>query len=465
VDINAAITTDGGIIRIGDTGTRVDVITIDGVLTTLPAGTAGSLIIDGGGIFINASPVVGDHNIELYGNGQDIIISIEDGAATLTLQAWYDGAAHEIEILRFGDGTAWNAQTLGTHADANPPPAAGLAASPDPLEPLSLVEPEPAAQPLQVTALTVAVPGFTLGADFVRGTGGDDLMETLLGDDTAYAGPGNDELFGDEGDDYLGGEAGDDLLDGGPGRDILEGGAGNDRYVLAAGYGDDWVVDTGGIDEVVVDASIAAASTVLTRDLANLYLSSGADRLVLVDWFHRAETRVESFRFADGSVLDEAAVRLALAVPAATASQDTMFGSDRGETLLGLAGEDTLYGEGGDDVLDGGTGSDYLIGGGGNDTYHVDHRLDRVTERVGEGDDTVIASVSYVLGRDVEILVLAGAAVINGTGNAGGNSIAGNGAANVLRGAAGDDLLSGGPWNDAYLYDQGDGSDVVEDVD
>jgi Ca2+-binding RTX toxin-like protein len=241
----------------------------------------------------------------IYRNGQDIVISIDDGADTLTLQAWYDGAAHQIEILRFGDGTTWSAQTLGEHAHANPPPVAGLAESPEPFESLAFDEPEPAAQPPQAAALAIALPGFTFGADFVRGTGGDDLMEALLGDDTAYGGPGNDELFGDEGDDYLGGEAGDDLLDGGPGRDILEGGAGNDRYVLAAGYGEDWVVDTGGIDEVVVDASIAVASTVFTRDLANLYVSSGTDRLVIVDWFHREQTRVESFRFADGSVLDE----------------------------------------------------------------------------------------------------------------------------------------------------------------
>ncbi|HLE97936.1 MAG TPA: putative Ig domain-containing protein, partial [Candidatus Thermoplasmatota archaeon] len=169
-------------------------------------------------------------------------------------------------------------------------------------------------------------------------------------------------------------------------------------------------------------------------------------------------------RFADGSVLDESAVRLALAVPAATASHDTIFGSDRGETLLGLVGEDTLYGEGGDDVLDGGTGSDYLIGGEGDDTYFVDHRLDRVTERAGEGEDTVIATASYGLPAEMENLVLTGAAA-NGTGNDIDNVIDGNSTLNQLRGARGDDLLRGGTGNDLYLYDLGDGNDTIEDLD
>jgi len=403
--------------------------------------------------------LVGRAGTYIYRSGQDIVISLAGGADTLTLQSWYDGAAHQVEILRFADGTSWNAQTLGAHADANLPPESGAS---EPIAPLSLDEPEAFPQP---AALAVAVAGFTPFSDFVRGTGGDDLMEALAGNDTAYGGPGNDGIDGGEGDDYLGGESGDDLLDGGPGRDILEGGAGNDRYAFGAGYGEDWIVDVGGVDEVVIDATIALASVAFTRDLANLYLSAGADRLVLVDWFHRAETRVEYIRAAAGSALDEAAVRLALSVPAATTAHDTIFGSDRGETLLGLAGEDTLYGEGGDDALDGGAGSDYLIGGEGDDTYYVDNRLDRVAERAGEGDDTVIATVSYVLGPDIENLALGGTAAIVGTGNALANTLVGNGAANVLRGGGGDDVLRGGAGNDAYLYDRGDGNDTIEDLD
>ena len=51
---------------------------------------------------------------------------------------------------------------------------------------------------------------------------------------------------------------------------------------------------------------------------------------------------------------------------------------------------------------------------------------DVVDEDADEGTDRVNASVSYVLGADVENLTLTGAAAINGTGNALDNDINGN---------------------------------------
>ncbi|MBS0123974.1 PD40 domain-containing protein [Thetidibacter halocola] len=84
---------------------------------------------------------------------------------------------------------------------------------------------------------------------------------------------------------------------------------------------------------------------------------------------------------------------------------------------------------------------DTLMGGKGDDTYAL-HRNDIVVERVGEGRDTVIASFTYTLPRNVENLVLAGGANINGTGNALGNVLTGNGGSNRLDGMAGMDTAS-----------------------
>jgi Ca2+-binding RTX toxin-like protein len=55
---------------------------------------------------------------------------------------------------------------------------------------------------------------------------------------------------------------------------------------------------------------------------------------------------------------------------------------------------------------------------------------------------------------------LIGAGAINGTGNAGNNTIIGNAAANVLDGGGGDDSLRGGAGNDSFIWDPADITEV-----
>jgi Ca2+-binding RTX toxin-like protein len=118
----------------------------------------------------------------------------------------------------------------------------------------------------------------------------------------------------------------------------------------------------------------------------------------------------------------------------------------------GSSTANTLRGTAGADFLDGGAGVDTLIGGDGNDTYYTDTALDVVTETTGKGNDTVVASVEWVLGANLEGLTLTGAAH-NGMGNGLANTMVGTALADTLDGAGGIDTMTGGAGDDTYKVD------------
>ncbi|MGB7374693.1 calcium-binding protein, partial [Pontixanthobacter sp.] len=118
--------------------------------------------------------------------------------------------------------------------------------------------------------------------------------------------------------------------------------------------------------------------------------------------------------------------------------------------------DDTLEGGEGDDRLVGGIGADAMSGGLGNDIYYVDDAGDTVTENADEGTDTVVSTVNYTLGDNVENLTLTGTGPLNGTGNALDNRIVGRDGVNVLSGLAGNDVLVGGASDDTLEGGEGD---------
>jgi Ca2+-binding RTX toxin-like protein len=128
-------------------------------------------------------------------------------------------------------------------------------------------------------------------------------------------------------------------------------------------------------------------------------------------------------------------------------------GNAGANALTGNTGNNALNGGDGNDTLRGGGGADTMTGGLGNDVFAVDSADDQIVELAGGGTDTVVSSISYILGSELENLTLSGAAVIDATGNALANVLTGNGAANVLSGGLGNDTLRGGLGADTFVFD------------
>jgi Ca2+-binding RTX toxin-like protein len=217
----------------------------------------------------------------------------------------------------------------------------------------------------------------------------------------------NNMLTGNDGGNLLTGGAGDDILDGGLGADTLDGGTGNDTYIVDA-------------SDVIIESADSGVDTVISYG---------------------------SFTLADNLE------NLSLAGTAAI----NATGNYSANRLTGNGAANYLFGGGGDDTLDGGMGNDTAAGGAGDDLYYVESIGDVVIENAGEGTDTVMSSVSFSLGENIENLSLTGSAAINATGNSLANILYGNIGANILDGGAGDDTLMGGLGDDTYIVsDSGD---------
>jgi Ca2+-binding RTX toxin-like protein len=141
------------------------------------------------------------------------------------------------------------------------------------------------------------------------------------------------------------------------------------------------------------------------------------------------------------------------------AGNDALSGGDGNDIIRSGDGNNTLDGGAGNDTLYSSmTGVDTLTGGSGDDVYEVRNSNDIISENPGSGIDTVWTDVSYTLAANVENMYLVGS--INGTGNAGDNTIVGYGAGeHLIDGGAGNDFLVGNTSNDTLVG--GSGNDVL----
>jgi len=129
----------------------------------------------------------------------------------------------------------------------------------------------------------------------------------------------------------------------------------------------------------------------------------------------------------------------------------------------GTWGAETLQGTSGNDFLNGRAGADSLIGGLGDDTYNVNDKTAKVYEDFDGGIDTIRASIGYALPANVENLTMVADGEKYATGNALPNIIMGNSGVNVITGSFGNDILTGAGGKDTFVFQRGDGSDIITD--
>jgi Ca2+-binding RTX toxin-like protein len=323
----------------------------------------------------------------------------------------------------------------------------------------------------------------------------------------------DDALTGTSAADRIAGLGGDDRLAGGLGNDLLDGGSGHDTYVFNMGDGIDTIRDEayGTFGNVLeFGPSISLSDLSLSFDQNGLFIQVGSEGDgIRFEGFDPSNALgphpVETFSFANGSSLSFSELL------------------ELGFTINGTPGVDDLRGTSAGDVINGMAGNDLLRGGSGDDTYRFrmgdgidtiedqasllepntigfgpgvtpeDIRFDHdpvsktLNIRTGNsGDEVRLAgfdatdphgshAVEYFQFAGGEILaynqlidlgfdIEGGAGDDTLTGTAAADRITGKEGADTLQGNAGNDTLPGGAGDDTYLFNLGDGVDVIEDV-
>ena len=127
------------------------------------------------------------------------------------------------------------------------------------------------------------------GDDIIKGGNGYDKLSGGKGKDVLRGGAGKDKMQGDGGNDKIKGEAGNDQLDGGKGKDKLTGGAGKDTFVFKDGYGRDKITDfQDDIDTLLFDGVLRGGLTTVMFVIENakvvdgdVVFDFGSDKLTL----------------------------------------------------------------------------------------------------------------------------------------------------------------------------------------
>ncbi|RRC96646.1 hypothetical protein EHS89_20965, partial [Amphritea balenae] len=314
----------------------------------------------------------------------------------------------------------------------------------------------------------------TDGTDHLLGLNGDDILSGLQGDDWLEGGEGRDTLYGNEGDDRLeGGNAvdklygheGNDHIIGGAGNDVMNGGDGDDIFSLIAGdNGFDTVFGDLGYDILMGTEQDDQIGLKKHKPYQSLELIDGAEGHNVIighdgkNYLDFSETELINIAYIDGQ-----------------GGNDTLKGSAGNDLLIGGLGDDSLFGGEGDDRFltaseqgydryNGGEGFDRVIATDADDQIGLkSHAATSSIEQIdgGAGSNIILGNhkSNRLIFTQTELINIA--AIDGGAGN---DYIKSTDQNDVLIGGTGNDRLLGGLGGDEYLFDEGDGQDVVYEL-
>jgi Ca2+-binding RTX toxin-like protein len=335
----------------------------------------------------------------------DLVILVKETGETVTVERGVCNATvnannyYSIQALEFADGTVWEWSDIA----ARPMHLSGTITN--------------------ATVNALAEGGILIGNENGNVLQGASSVANVLyggdGDDTLKGGNLGDVLHGGTGDDLLQGGGGDDLLHGGTGNDRLEGGTGDDVYIFNLGDGHNVISDYEGrsakrnvirfgegISGDSLEFTLKASATYGYMDLVILVKETGETVTVergVCNNTVNANTpySIQAIEFADGTTWEWSDIAAQPMHLSGTISNATVYGLAEGGILIGNEQGNVIYGAS--------SMANALYGGGGGDTLKG--------------------------------------------GNLG----------DVLHGGADNDRLEGGAGDDVYLFNLGDGHDVISD--
>ncbi|MES2677610.1 MAG: calcium-binding protein, partial [Pseudomonadota bacterium] len=363
------------------------------------------------------------------------------------------------------------------------------------------------------------------GDDQIYAAAGDDIINSGAGNDAINAGEGNDNINAGAGDDNINPGSGDDIINAGKGDDIIGQGNGNygdDTYIYQAGDGKDTIIEypivnnnnSYGNDVISFGDAINKTDIFFSKnndDLIIRFRNSAEDQITIQNQFQSQSNHIETLKFSDGSSIDISNPLLIDIEYIGTDNDDYIYADANANNLNGFAGSDTIFGNEGDDIINGGADDDTIYGGEGSDTYiynlgdgndlindtsYADNSdfdsiiingvnspddilLSRngnsglVVKIISTGETITIQNQFYGSDNRIESLRLVNNGALVGNidlttlgnmpivGTDGDDYLGGSDEDDTIIGGTGNDYMSSGAGNDNYVYNVGDGNDVI----